>query len=64
MRKCDFKWMFYKFAAYFPEHLLKCSNVNNAQTCMDQFVLIIKCLGRQFGINCPSAFLKILKEPQ
>ena len=27
----------------------------------DELVLNITCLGGQFGINCPSAFLKILK---
>ena len=26
-----------------------------------EFVLVITCLAGQFGINCPSAFLKILK---
>ena len=27
-------------------------------------VLVITCLGSRFGINCPSAFLKILKLPK
>ena len=27
-------------------------------------VLVITCLGGQFGINCPSTFLKILKLPE
>ena len=29
-----------------------------------QLVLVIKCLGRLFRINCPRAFLKILKLPE
>ena len=27
-------------------------------------VLVMACLGGRFGINCPSAFLKILKLPE
>ena len=29
-----------------------------------QLVLVITCLGGRFAINCPSAFLKILKLPE
>ena len=31
---------------------------------ISQLVLVITCLGGRFGINCPSAFLKILKFPE
>ena len=37
------------------------------ETCfMSRFnqLLVIACLGGQFGINCPSAILKILKLPE
>ena len=30
----------------------------------NKLVLVITCSGRQFVINCPNAFLKILKLPE
>ena len=39
-------------------------NSLSANTALPIFVLAIKCLGWQYGINLPSAFLKVLKLPE
>ena len=38
--------------------------LQNTTTKIKQSVLVITCLGGRFRINCPSAFLKILKLPK
>ena len=39
-------------------------NLLSANTALPIFVLVITCLGWRFGINCPSAFMKVFKLPE
>ena len=44
--------------------LTKLKIFNVTHVCNLELVLVITYLGGRFGINCPSAFLKILKLPE
>ena len=39
-------------------------NKKLSRLCLIQLVLVLTCLRGRFGINCPCAFLKILKLPK